>query len=568
MNKAEFLRVSIGEDKAELVLKNCRIINCFTGEIEENDIAIHQGYIAGIGKYEGKNEFDMEFKYISPGFIDSHVHIESSLLTPSQFAKAIIPNGTTTVVCDPHEIANVCGISGIKYIIESSKGLPLDIYVMLPSCVPATPFENSGAIISSDDLKELISLKGVIGLGEMMNYPGVINYDEEVHKKLDLFLKHPVDGHSPSLSGKALNDYIASNIKTDHECTTIEEMKEKLRRGMYINIRQGSAAKDLPVLIAGITKENQRRITFCTDDKHPEDIIRDGHINYNIKLAIENGIEPIAAITMATLNAAECYGLKDYGAIAPGYIADLVVFDDLYAFNILSVNKNGLLVYEHGKLAIDITQNLDKSAVTNTVHLKPLDISSFSMKLTSDNVKVIYMQEGSIVTKKVTRKVELNNGYFDWNKNKSINKIAVIERHKKTGNIGLGLVENYGLQSGAIGLSIAHDSHNIIVIGTNDDDMLLAANVLKDMSGGIVICNNGLVIENMSLEVAGLMTDDRIENVVLKLEALKRAAYKQGVNKNIDPFISLSFLALPVIPELKITDMGLFDVNTFCFVDL
>ena len=567
-NRMDFLDVCSGNKKADLVLKNCKIINCFLGEIEENDIAIQDGYIAGIGRYEGVNEIDIGFKYVSPGFIDSHVHIESSLLTPSQFAKAILPNGTTTIICDPHEIANVCGISGIKYVLDSSKNLPLNVYVMLPSCVPATPFENSGAIISSKELKELMGIEGVLGLGEMMNYPGVIYKDEEVHRKLELFKDMVIDGHCPGLSGKLLNSYISNGIKTDHECTSIEEMNEKLSRGMYINIREGSAAKDLGTLIKGVTKNNERRITFCTDDKHPEDIIRDGHINYNIKLAIKNGINPISAIKMATINTAECYGLKNLGAIAPGYIADLVILDDLVDFNILSVYKNGNLVAENKKLTYEILSHTNNNDVVNTVHVEPFDISAFNIKLKSNMANIISLQGKSIITKKVQRKIDIENNSFSYNKNNGINKIAVIERHKFTGNIGLALVENYGLKNGAIALTIAHDSHNIIVIGANDNDMLCAVNELIKMSGGIVICENSSILGSLPLEVGGLMTEDSIDNVVKKLKKMKNIAFDLGVNESIDPFVSLSFLALPVIPELKITDIGLFDTTLFKFIDI
>ena len=565
MNSIQMVKVARGDAKADLVLKNCMVVNVFTGEINHGDIAIYDGYIAGVGDYSGKTEIDVQGKYVSPGFIDGHVHIESSMLTPPQFAKSVLVKGTTTVVADPHEIANVCGVAGIEFMLDSSEGLPLDVYIMLPSCVPSTDFENSGAILSADDLVPLMNRERVLGLGEMMNYPGVVKGNKDVHRKLGKFKDTRIDGHSPGLTGNDLNAYISAGIRTDHECTTVEEMNEKISKGMYVHIREGSATRNLKTLIRGVGVNNLRRIMFCTDDKHPKNIKNEGHINFNVKKAVKNGINAIDAITMATLNIAECYNLTDRGAIAPGFKADLVVLNDLREIEVDKVFKSGLLVAEGGIALFDAPPYKDDK-VLDTVKLKKGMNISFDLYLESDVVKVIQIVSDNVVTRKVIRKVDVKNNLYVNNPKLDILKLAVIERHKGTGNIGLGLVEGYGLKNGAVALTIAHDSHNIIVIGDNDADMKTAVEELRRCKGGMTIVSKGEILGTLILEVGGIMTDSPIEEVEDRIDRMNEIALSMGVNKNLDPFITLSFLALPVIPEIKLTDKGLFDVNTFGFV--
>jgi adenine deaminase len=561
--------IAAKREKPELVLKNAKIVNVFSHEIIEGDVAIDSGKIAGIGQYEGIENIDLEGKYIAPGLIDGHVHIESSMVSPAQFARAIVPRGTTTIIADPHEIANVCGIEGIKYILETSEELPLNVYVMLPSCVPATPFENAGAILDAEKLKELINHERVLGLGELMNYPGVIAGDEDIIDKVNLAEGKIIDGHGPEIQGKELNAYVAAGVRTEHECSTTEEMINRLRLGMYIHIRQGTAARNLETLVRAVSKENMRRCLFCTDDKHPEDILIGGHIDNNLRLAVKNGVDPISAICMATLNAAECYGLKGLGAIAPGYDADIVVFDNLKDFNALKVFKNGKLVAENNRALFEV-KDYDYSRVTDTVNIKDIDSISLELKLESDIVNVIRLLPYNLVTLKETRKVDTEeNGVFKYNKNLDILKLAVVERHHATGNVGLGLVEGFKLKNGAIATTVAHDSHNLIVIGDNDQDMHLAIKEVERVGGGITICSEGKVLKTLPLPIAGLISNESMEKVNEKLNEMLQIAYERlGVSKDIDPFMTLAFLALPVIPEIKLTDMGLFDVTKFNFIDL
>ena len=565
--RQKLVKMARGKKKADLVLKNCSIVNVFTGMIDKGDIAISDGIILGIGDYLGEREVDYSGHHLVPGLIDGHVHIESSLMTPPGFAKAVIPKGTTTVIADPHEIANVCGLDGISYMLNASKNCPLDVYVMLPSCVPSTDFENAGAILDAKDLKTLMDEAKVLGLGEMMNYPGVFLGNEGVHDKLLAFKNRTIDGHAPGVSGNDLNSYILSGVETDHECVDYKELEEKVSKGMYIHLREGSATRNVAELCRGITANNSRRLMFCTDDKHPTDIVNEGHINYNIKLAIDNGISPITAIQMATINSAQCYGLKHTGAIAPGYKADLVVLDDLGMFSVRDVYKDGVLVSENGLATFEQIKYEDES-VLNTIHLKENQQIDLEMPLNSEYVKVIGLKEDSIITKKVIRKVDVIKGNFSNNPKVDILKLAVIERHKQTGNIGLGLVEGFGLKGGAIGLTIAHDSHNMIAIGDNDRDMKKCVEELRNLTGGICIVKDGQVALSLQLEVGGIMTDAPLDEVTTKLSELEVIARDMGVPKGVDPFMTLAFLALPVIPELKVTDIGLFDANEFKFVEV
>lgn len=571
---SELIDRSMKNKNPNLVLKNANIVNVFTHEVIEGDLAVHDGIIIGIGEYTGDINIDLKGKYIAPGLIDSHIHIESSMLSPGEFSKAIVPRGTTTIITDPHEIANVCGLDGVEYILNSTEELPLNTYVMLPSCVPATNFENSGAILKADDLEKYINHPRVLGLGEMMNYPGVIYKDKDVMDKLKLARKNnkSVDGHAPRINGEGLNAYVLSGVNTDHECTTEEEMLEKLRLGMYVMIREGSATKDLKNLINGVDQYNYQRILLCTDDKHPEDLLKEGHIDHNIRLAIKNGIDPITAIQMATINAANCYNLKDIGAIAPGYKADIIVFDNLENFNIEEVYKDGELVGKDTK-PLFTTKEKDFSKVLKTVHLSKINTDNiqiyFEKEDGEEEVNIISLKPHSLITEKVKAKVKIVDNKFEYDNEKDVLKLAVIERHKNTGNIGIGLVENFKLKNGAIATTISHDSHNIIVVGDNDEDIVNAVNKVISMEGGIAISSSNEILESLSLNIGGLMSDKNIEYVNSKFSKLVDIAYNSlKVSKDIDPFLTLAFLALPVIPNIKLTDKGLFDVEKFEFIDM
>ncbi|MCF6459682.1 adenine deaminase [Clostridium sp. Cult3] len=562
----KMIKIAKGDEKAPLVFKNANIVNVFTNEIIEGDVAVYNGKIVGIGEYSGQEEVDLKGKYLSPAFIDGHVHIESSMVTPAQFAKAIVPRGVTTIIADPHEIANVKGLDGIRYILEESEDLPLDVYVMLPSCVPATPFENSGAVLQAEDLKELMEEERVLGLGEMMNYPGVVNGDKWVLEKLTLFKDHVIDGHGPVIKDKELNAYVVGGIDTEHECSTVEEMMDRLRLGMYIHIRQGSAARNLPELIKAVDKDNLRRCIFCTDDKHPSDLLKDGSIDHNIRLAIKAGVDPIDCIKMASLNAAECYGLRGKGAIAPGYVADMVVVDNLEDFNILEVYKAGELMGKDNKALFQL-ENRDNILMKNTVNIKEVEVKDLQIELKGNRANIIKLLPHNLVTEKVEREVLVEDGKFK--PSDDILKVAVVERHNKTGNIGLALVEGFGLKNGAIASTVAHDSHNIIVIGDNDKDMILAIKELQRVGGGITLISKGEVMDTLPLTIAGLMSEEPLDRVNDKLDQMLEKAYDElGVNEYIEPFMTLSFIALPVIPDIKVTDMGLFDVSEFKFIDL
>mgnify|MGYP001821623377 CR=1 FL=1 len=561
------MKIARGDQKASLVLKNCQVVNVLNGQIEHGDIAIENGLIVGVGDYEGSLELNMEGKYICPGFIDGHVHIESSMLTPSQFSQLVMPLGTTSVVADTHEIANVCGLAGIEYMLESSELTLLDVYIMLPSCVPSTEFEVAGAELQAEDLFKLIDHTNVLGLGEMMNYPGVIQGPEMVHKELDMMKYRNIDGHAPKVTGKELNAYISAGVRTDHECTTKEELLEKVGKGMYVHIREGSATRNLDQLLAGVTDANSRRLMFCTDDKQPMDILDEGHIDHNVRRAIELGLSPITAIQMATLNIAECYGLKKKGAIAPGFEADLLVLSDLEKIVVDQVYKKGILVADDKEPLFDVEQYEDPR-VLDTVNIDKVEDINLDLVIESGIAKVIGLINHEIITSSVIRKIDIEDSKFIHNDKLDLLKLAVVERHQGTGNVGLGLVEGYGLNHGAIGLTIAHDSHNIIVIGDIDEDMRLAMATLKEQKGGMCICMDGKVLDTLQLEVGGLMTDAPMAEVVERIEEMNRLAIDMGVNKNIEPFMTLAFLALPVIPELKLTDKGLFDVIKFQFVDI
>lgn len=563
------VELAAGRDKVELLMKNCKIVNVFSHSIVEGHLAIDSGKIIGIGDYEAERTIDMHGKYIAPGLIDSHEHMESSLVTPEQLARVIVPKGTTTIIADPHEIANVCGLDGIQFMIDATRNIPLNVFFMMPSCVPSTKFENSGAVLKAKDIEELMNENIVLGLGELMDYPGAISGDEEIIDKVLLADRKIIDGHSPLVTGKDLNAYVMNGVKTDHECTNLKEMAEKLSLGMYIAIREGSASRDLETLIAGVSEKTERRITFCIDDKHPGEILSEGHIDYNVRKAISMGIEPISAIQMATLNTAECYHLRDIGAIAPGYDADLIVLNDLKKFDIVQVYKKGELVAENGRALFQV-EKPDISTVVDTVTIGEITATDLEIRMHSDIARVIRMNPKSLHTESVIRKVSIDaENRFIANKYIDIVKMAVIERHGKSGTIGLGLIENFKLKGGAIATTIAHDSHNLIVLGDNDGDMLKAIDKIKEIQGGIVVVVGGKVRDYLPLPVAGLMSDEPMEAVAKKISDITRIIYKElGANRDTDPLMTLSFLALPVIPEIKVTDMGLFNVNSMSFVDI
>lgn len=564
---ASKLAASAKKTKADIVVKNGKIIDVFNGDLIEEDIAIQDGVIIGIGQYEGENIIDAKGKYISPGFIDGHVHIESAMVTPQQFSKVVVPHGVTTVITDPHEIANVSGSAGIQFMIDSAKNLPLNIFFMLPSCVPATPFENAGATLSAQDLQSFYHEQSVLGLAEVMDFPSVFHQEQMMMEKLSDAnrLGKKIDGHAAGISGDDLNVYATAGIKTDHECVTSAEAYERLKRGMYLMLREGSAARDVKALLPVITERNARRCLFVTDDKHLDDLIAEGSIDYNISLSIENGLDPITAYQMATLHAAECFGLDTKGAIAPGYDADFVFLDDLEAVKVNEVFIKGELIAENGHCVhSSYKEEMIPSALLNTIHIKEIGLNDIQIPCPKEaSANVIEIIPNKIITKHVVEEVDSINGYFQPSIPNDQLKMAVIERHTSTGNIGLGIVKGFGLTSGAIASTVAHDSHNMIALATNDQDLLKAVDALKAMGGGLVVVNEREVIASLPLEISGLMTTTPFIQINENLKQIDKALYEIGFSKNFNPFLTMSFLALPVIPELKLTDLGLFQVKDF-----
>ena len=563
----EKIRVASGDGMADILIKNGRVVDVFSGEIEKRDVAIFGGVIVGFGDYQAREIIDVKGDFLCPGLIDGHVHIESSMVTIPEFARAVLPNGTTSVVIDPHEIANVLGREGIHFMAESARGIPLNVFIMIPSCVPATHMETSGATLKSVDLKPLLNEPWTIGLAEMMNFPGVIFRDPEVLKKIETAKGRPIDGHAPMLSGKGLYAYLTAGIRSDHECTTPKEAKEKLKNGMRIMIREGTTARNLKSLIPLVHAKNSRRFFFVTDDRHPRELLEEGHIDSMVRQAVQWGLDPILAIQMATLNAAEYFGLDDLGAIAPSYRADIVSFDHLGRFQINKVFKDGILVSENGDMLFPPIRKRKSSNLNRSIRIKSLKKDALLLRSNQSLAKVIQLIPDQIVTKKVMKRVLLKDGVAHPNLKEDILKIAVVERHKATGNIGIGFVQGFGLKKGAIGSSVAHDSHNIVLVGTNDTDMLKAVEVIQAMQGGLAVVSDGMVLASLPLPIAGLMSEASVSQVNIQLEGLHRAAKNLGC-KIPDPFMILSFLSLPVIPELKITDKGLVDVNQFKFVPL
>lgn len=556
--KQRIIAVAAGREKADLVLKNAKYLNVFSNEFLCGDIAVANGLIAGVGKYDGKTEIDVSGKLVLPGFIDAHIHLESSMVTPAEFAKAVVAHGTTTVITDPHEITNVMGIDGVEYMIQASQNLPIDVHFMMPSCVPATEIDESGAELDCKDIDlYLDNNKKVLGLAEMMNYVGVINGDKNVLSKIVTSQAHhkKIDGHAPELSGNDLNAYIAAGVYSDHECSTFENALEKLRKGQFIMIREGTAAHNLKALMPLLTQQYYSRCMFATDDKHPSDLLYGGHIDYIVKQALKNGADPIVALKTATHHAARYFLLNNKGAIASGYLADIVVVDNLEDFNVETVFKRGKLVFD-GEVKDFSAPTVDEKLAEkcfDTFRLDSVTPSSFKV---DGKLGLIGLVGGELLTRNLgtADKIDVEN---------DILKIACIERHKGTNHIGVGYVKGYSLKSGAVATSVAHDSHNIITVGCNDDDIAVAVNAIKDSKGGIAVVENGKIKALLELPIAGLMSDEPLTTVNEKLENAKSSAYELGADKSIDPFMTLSFLSLPVIPSLRITTKGVFDAENW-----
>ncbi|MDO5307442.1 MAG: adenine deaminase [bacterium] len=567
MSQEKIINVARGLEPADLVIKNAQVVNVLSEEVHRADIAIADGIIVGVGEnYSGKKEININGAYVCPAFIDGHVHLESSMLLPKEFAKLVVPSGTTTAIIDPHEISNVFGLHGISFMHEAVKDLPMDVYTMLPSCVPATPFETSGFDLNSYDLSLLIDKPWVLGVAEIMNFPGVLNLDKNVMAKLELAKSRQkrIDGHAPMLTNKDLCAYIASGVESDHECTNPNEAIEKLRLGMYLMIREGTAAKDLDALLPVLKECNTRKCIFVTDDRHPEDLSE--HINGMVRRAVEAGVNPIKAIQCASLNTAEYFGLRDLGAIAPAYRADLLILPDLKSFKPELVIKDGEIIAENGKLVYE-PQVGEMPSMRGSVNVKWIVEEDFKIKAKTDEVRAIQIIPHQLVTKSVNSKIKIEDGNAISNVDTDTLKICVIERHRATDNIGKGFVKGFKLKSGAIASTVAHDSHNMIVVGTNDYDMYVATVALIKAQGGKVVVNNGEVKAILPLPIAGLISDRDYKYVIKQSEELNKCVKELGCDLE-DAFMTLGFLSLPVIPELKITDKGVFDTNKFDFVNI
>ncbi|HCB27174.1 adenine deaminase [Enterococcus durans] len=556
---------------ADLVIKNAKIINVFTKEVMEADVAICDGVIVGVGDYEGKQIYDAKNKYLVPGLIDGHVHIESSLLSPKEFAKISLIHGVTSVVTDPHEIGNVAGSTGLDFMIDDARSVPMNIFVMLPSCVPVTPFETNGATLDAASFIPFLERPEVLGLAEVMNYQAVATNEATIIDKLRLMKNKnkKIDGHAAGIHGDDLNVYLAAGIRTDHEATTAEEARERLALGMYLMIREGTVAKDLHALYPAITPENSRRCLFVTDDKLIDDLVSEGSIDHIIRQVIQLGMDPLQAIQMATLNAAECFGLDHLGAIAPGYQADFFLTDDLTTLPIVDVFTQGNLVVKQGEIIQDRFPTQPNPFTDNlpAMNVKPLSNTSFALPIHSEQAHVIEIIPNSLLTNDLIEMVSVKDGFFEPSIENDWLKIAVIERHHQTGNIGVGIVKGFQLEDGALATTVAHDSHNIVVVGTNDEDMLYAANQLIKKGGGMIAVKADKELACLPLPIGGLMSQDPFLEVNTQLVSLTKEAYKLGASQAFDPFLTLSFLTLSVIPELKITDKGLFSFSKFNLIE-
>ncbi len=560
--QARLIAVARGDQPADLILANAGVVNTFTGEVTAGNVAICDDRIAGVGDYhEAKQTLDVSGKYLCPGFIDGHVHLESSMLDAGQYAQAVVPRGTSAIVTDLHEIANVCGLKGMRYVLDCVRKLPLDLFLMTPSCVPATHLETSGSSVSPDDVRQILRWRETIGLGEVMNFPGVIHGDATVLRKIALSRGKIIDGHAPSVRGKDLSAYIAAGIGSDHESIALEEAREKLQKGMFIMIREGSSEKNLEALLPLVTDKTYKRCLFVVDDRSAYDLLHDGDIDAVVRKAIRLGLEPVRAIQMATINAAEYFRLGSLGAIAPGYFANILVLDDLDNLSVNTVFYRGRLVAREGKPLFPLPQ-VDNRTVTGTVNMKPVTLEKLSLPATSAELPVIEVVPGQIVTRKRYLKVRTVDGQVISDTEHDILKLVVAERHRATGNVGLGMVTGFGLKKGALASSVAHDSHNIIAVGTSDEDIIAAVQEIECLQGGLAAVANGQVLASLSLPIAGLLSDEPLEAVVAQLGKLEQKARELGARLP-SPFATLSFLALPVIPELKLTDRGLVDVTEF-----
>jgi len=562
---AEVISVAKGERPADLILANGKVVNTFNGEIESGNIAISGDRVAGIGDYrDAKQILDISGKVVLPGLIDGHTHLESSMLDIGQYARAVVPHGTLAIVTDLHEIANVCGLAGITYVLTCARRLPLDLFLMAPSCVPATHLETSGAVISPQDIRRILRWRNTIGLGEVMNFPGVIGADEGVLGKIDIAQGRGIDGHAPGVSGRNLNAYIAAGIHSDHESISLAEAREKLAKGMFIMIREGSSEKNLDALLPLVTDKTYKRCLFVVDDRSCADLLRDGDIDAVVRKAIKRGLDPVRAIQLATINPAEYFRLERLGAVAPGYFANLIVCDDLSSLRAHMVFYRGRLVAKDGEPLFNLPE-IDRCGVASTVRIKPFTVEKLRLKARGEVGLVIEVIPGQIVTRKRTEKVSTADGAIISDVSRDILKIAVVERHRATGKIGLGLIKGFGLKRGALASSIAHDSHNIVVVGVSDEDIFTAVKEIEKMQGGLAAVSGRKVLASLALPIAGLLSDAPLETVAGKVETLEKVAHELGSTLPA-PFATLSFMALPVIPELKLTDLGLVDVNEFKIV--
>lgn len=570
----KLIHVANGRQKADLVLKNANIINVFTESIETGDVAVVDGMIAGIGTYEGVVEKDMTGKYLCPGFIDGHIHLESSMVAPTEFEKAVLPHGTTAVITDPHEIANVAGCEGIEFMLKYTQDMTMDVFFVVPSCVPSTGLDEAGACLEAADIAPFYENDRVIGLAEMMNSFGVNQADPAILDKINVTLEHQriIDGHAPLLSGQELNGYVAAGIRSDHECSNAEEAKEKFARGQWIMVREGTAAHNLEALLPLFEAPYAQRIMLVTDDKHPCDLLRDGHIDAIVRKAVQRGVDPITAIKAGTYNAASYFGLVNNGAIAPGYCADIAVLDNLTDLNVLEVYKNGVLAAEEGKSLVqssvpEMGQQI-KDRVYHSFHVDPVNVSQLALEKKGEHIRVIDLNAHELLTTERIAGWTCQEGCADGvNTAEDIVKIVALERHKNTGHIGKGFLGKYGLKKGAVATSVGHDSHNLVIAGTNDEDIACAANRVIENEGGLAIALNGEIVADLPLRIAGLMSTLPLEEVDQRLEEMKAILREWGISEEIDPFMTLSFVSLPVIPFLRLNTYGVIDVNQQKVVD-
>jgi adenine deaminase len=562
---SRLIAVAKGDESADLILAGARVVNTFNGEVERGNVAVCEGRVAGVGDYQQAEEvLDLSGRYLAPGLINGHTHLESSMLDVSQYARAVVSHGTSALVTDLHEIANVCGLEGMRYVLDCARRLPLDLFLMAPSCVPATHLETSGVGLGPEEIRRILRWRGCIGLGEVMNFPGVLAGDASVLSKIESARGRVVDGHAPGVTGKELSAYVAAGIHSDHESVSLAEAEEKLRQGMFVMIREGSSEKNLDALLPLVTDKTYKRCLFVVDDRSCVDLLRDGDIDAVVRKAIRQGLDPVRAIQMATINTAEYFRLEGLGAVAPGYFANMIVLDDLADFRINSVFYRGHLVAREGK-ALFPSYQPRAGRLTNTVNIKPFTLETLRINASGESMPVLEVVPGQIITRRRQEKVRTVDGFVVPDTGRDILKLAVVERHKASGNIGLGLVTGFGLKKGALASSIAHDSHNIVVVGTSDEDIITAVKEVERLRGGLVAAD-GKVLASLALPVAGLLATEPLESVVAGLESVEQVARDLGTTLPA-PFATLSFLALPVIPELRLTDLGLVDVNEFKLIE-